>query len=202
MSPHDEITAWIAKVHTGDERAAQAIWETYFAELVTLARKKISTMPRRVADEEDIALSAMNSFFRGAKAGRFPQLADRHDLWRLLVTITARKSVALQRKHYRQKRGGGKVRGESVFLSPGDSQDGGIGRALGDSPTPQLVAQMVESCEQLLEQLGDDILRAIALKKMEGYTNDEIAEQLGCTTRTVERKLERIRGKWSEANAL
>jgi len=35
--------------------------------------------------------------------------------------------------------------------------------------------------------------RRVALAKMEGYTNDEIAAQLECAPRTVERKLRLIR---------
>ena len=38
------------------------------------------------------------------------------------------------------------------------------------------------------------------LWKLEGYTNPEIAEQLECTLRTVERKLERIRAYWGNSD--
>ncbi len=44
--------------------------------------------------------------------------------------------------------------------------------------------------------LNDPGLRQIAFWKLEGYTNEEIAEKLECTLRTVERKLERIRAYW------
>jgi DNA-directed RNA polymerase specialized sigma24 family protein len=33
--------------------------------------------------------------------------------------------------------------------------------------------------------------------KLEGYTNQEVAAQLGCVTTTVERKLALIRRKWA-----
>jgi DNA-directed RNA polymerase specialized sigma24 family protein len=33
---------------------------------------------------------------------------------------------------------------------------------------------------------------------MEGYSDEEIAAQLGCARRTVVRKLRRIRGLWSQ----
>ena len=60
-------------------------------------------------DEEDAALSAFNSFCDGAARGKFPQLADRDDLWRLLVVITARKAMAQANRNARLKRGGGRV---------------------------------------------------------------------------------------------
>ncbi len=194
---HDEITPWLSGIAKGDERAAQQIWERYYEQLVRLADRKLGSGARRVSDEEDVALSAMHSFFRGATAGRFPQLDDRHDLWKLLVTITARKAIAHQRRRCRQKRGGGTVRGESVFRRADDSDAPGINDVLGQSPTPQFAAQINEECARLLECLDDESLRDIALRKLEGYSNGEIAEQMNCATRTIERKLARIRNKWS-----
>lgn len=196
---NDDVTVWIQEYVEGDEAAAQKLWEKYFHKLVRLARNKLDARSRRVADEEDIALSAMKSFFRGAEQGRFPQLDDRDDLWKVLVTITLRKGFAQIRRETRQKRGGGKTRGESVFEAAGaDDLRRGIEAAFGDDPTPETAALLAEACEQKLAALDDEMLRQIALLKMEGYTNDEIANQLGCVTRTVERKLERIRRKWSE----
>jgi DNA-directed RNA polymerase specialized sigma24 family protein len=46
--------------------------------------------------------------------------------------------------------------------------------------------------------LDNDTLRQIALWKMEGYTNEEIADRLKVTCRSVERKLRRIREAWAE----
>ena len=71
--------------------------------------------------------------------------------------------------------------------------------ARGDvSHLPQLAAELAEQCHRLLDLLQDEDLRSIALLKMEGYTNEEIAKRLQCVPRTVERKLERIREKWSQ----
>jgi len=36
----------------------------------------------------------------------------------------------------------------------------------------------------------------VALLKMEGYTGEEIADRLGCSLRSVARKLELIRRTW------
>jgi RNA polymerase sigma factor (sigma-70 family) len=192
----DDVTHWVHRLSTGDERAAQQIWEAYFDKLMRLARRRLEGMPRRDADEEDVALSAMNSFFSGAKAGRFPQLNDRTDVWKLLVTITLRKAFARQKRHHAEKRGGGRQRGESVFHSDADAESAGIEQYLAKDPTPEAVAIMTETCNDLLNQLGDETLRTIALYKFEGYTNEEIAQKIGCVERTVERKMARIRDKW------
>jgi len=159
--------------------------------MVELARKRLRGARRREADEEDVALSAFDSFCRGAANGRFPQLADRDDLWRLLVVITARKYLDLLARHGRLKHGGGKLRGESALLDP--AEGGGIDAVVGHEPTPEFAAQVAEECDRLLDKLGDDEQRSIAVWKMEGHTNEEIAKRLDCALATVERRLRIIR---------
>jgi DNA-directed RNA polymerase specialized sigma24 family protein len=48
---------------------------------------------------------------------------------------------------------------------------------------------MAEQYLHLLGRLGNETLRRIATRKLEGYANEEIAARLGCGRRTVERKL-------------
>jgi DNA-directed RNA polymerase specialized sigma24 family protein len=163
-----------------------------------LAQRRLKELPRRAADEEDIALSAMNSFVQGARAGRFPNLASENDLWRLLVTITTRKVGAQRRRHYAQRRDQGRVRGESIFQGAADGDEGpGIAGAAGPEPTPEFAALVAEQCRVLFEKLDDPLLRDVARWKMEGYSSEEIAGKLGRTVRTVERKLNLIRDCWS-----
>jgi hypothetical protein len=71
--------------------------------LSPLPIKKLLGAPRGMADEEDVALSAFDSFCRGAEQGRFPQLSDRDDLWRLLFVITERKAIDLVNHEKAQK---------------------------------------------------------------------------------------------------
>src|SRR3954452_19706131 len=112
MSSVGSVTHWIQALRGGDPGAAQKLWERYFPRLVGLARARLQGARRRAEDEEDVALSAFDSFCRGAREGRFPRLADRNDLWRLLVVLTARKAVDLLQREGRLKRG--PVRGESA----------------------------------------------------------------------------------------
>lgn len=197
MSDDDEVTRWLSGLARGEDLAVGEIWQRYFQRLVCLARSKLREGSGRCADEEDVALSAFQSFCAGAAAGKFPRLEDRHDLWKLLVTITARKVGQLVRRSKRKKRGGGTVRGESVFGSTGRDDAGGLGEVLGPEPTPEIAVSAAEQFEHLLAVLGDEQLRRIALRKLEGYTNDEIAAEMTCAPRTVERKLQRIRDLWS-----
>jgi DNA-directed RNA polymerase specialized sigma24 family protein len=204
MTCGEEVTQWIVKLSNGDERAARMLWNDYFDKLARYARRKLEGFPCRAVDEEDVALSAMHSFCRGMAGRRFPQVEDREDLWKLLLTITARKVTAQKRRHFAAKRGGGQVRGESVFVRANDDREAncGIGEVLGSSPTPELAHMLAEDCRQLLDSLSDESLRQVAMLSLEGYTTVEIADKLGCVRRTVERKLERIRDKWSHENVL
>jgi DNA-directed RNA polymerase specialized sigma24 family protein len=199
MSSSGSVTHWISRLKGGDAAAAQKLWESYFPRLVGLARKKLQALPRRAADEEDVALSALDSFCRAAGQGRFPRLDDRDDLWHLLVAITARKALQLRRHEQRQKRGGGTLRGDSAFDAPEAAADGaGLDQVIGNEPTPEFAAQMAEEYQRLLGRLGDPALRALAVWKMEGYGNEEIAAKLGCVPRTVERKLALVRTLWGQ----
>jgi DNA-directed RNA polymerase specialized sigma24 family protein len=199
MSSSGSVSIWIAELKNGDSLAAQRLWEGYFPRLVGLARKKLRAMPRRVTDEEDVALSAFDSFCRGANQGRFPRVTGRDDLWPLLVTITARKALQALRHQGRQKRGGGAVRGDSALQgAPGREDENMLEQVVGSEPTPEFAAQMAEECQRLLGQLSAGDLREVAVWKMEGYSNEEIATKLGCVPRTIERKVALIRTLWEE----
>jgi RNA polymerase sigma factor (sigma-70 family) len=193
------VTRLLGGLKAGDSDAARLLWERYFARLLQLAKKRLGGASRRIADEEDVAISVFDTLCRGAAEGRFTQLADRDDLWRLLIAITQQKAVDQIRRQVRAKRGGGEVRGDSVFmkLPAGDSSDEGFEAVLASDPTPEMLASMDEEYQRLLDLLRNDELRSIAVWRMEGYSNDEIAQRLGRTTRSVERKLKLIREKWS-----
>ena len=133
MTPHGSVTRWVAKLQAGDQAAAQPLWERYFRRLVGLARKKLQGAARRVADEEDVALSAFDSFCRHASEGRFPQLNDRDNLWQLLVVMTARKAHHLVRHERQQKRGGE----PSAEASGPDWEEADPHKILAREPSPE-----------------------------------------------------------------
>jgi DNA-directed RNA polymerase specialized sigma24 family protein len=190
MAPQESVSGWIGQLREGDDQAAAQLWQRYFQRLVSLARVALRGTPRRVANEEDVALSAFDSFCRGVEQGCFPELRDRDGLWRLLVVLTARKAGHLRRDQARQKRGGGAVLDQADF-----------DQVVSQEPTPAFAVQVKEECERLLQRLDDASLRALAIWKMEGYTNLEIAERLGCCLSTVERRLQLIRKLWAAEGA-
>jgi DNA-directed RNA polymerase specialized sigma24 family protein len=189
MTTEGSVTCWVSRLQAGDDSAAQKLWERYFPRLVALARLKIRGTPRRAADEEDVALSAFDSFCRRAEEGRFPDLADRQSLWRLLMVITARKAAHLHRDESRHKRNSARGDGRA---DPGYN----LSDILSREPTPAFAAQAAEECRRLLQNLNDTGLEKIALWKMEGHTVEEIADKLGFAPRSIKRKLKMIRDIW------
>jgi RNA polymerase sigma factor (sigma-70 family) len=190
MSPGADVTRWFRLLQQGERQAVQRLWEAYYARLVALARKKLGALPRRAADSEDVALSAFDSFVRAAEQGRFPCLEDRDDLWQMLVMITTRKSIDLIAHEGRDRRDWRRLEGLA--------DDGSLLRELiGRDADPAFAAQVAEELGRLLGRLPDEELRQIALRKLDGYTNEEIGEQLGVAVATVERRLRLIRKHWA-----
>jgi len=191
------VTHWIVALKDGDLAAAQPLWKRYYRQLVTLARNRLRSSRKRAADEEDVVQVAFQSFFRAVAEGRFPELNDRDDLWRLLVVITAKKAMKQLDYEQRLKRGG-TLNGSLGIDTIGTDDDEALAQFVDAEPTPDFAVQIADECRRLLTELGDESLRQVAVWKMEGYGNDEIAKKLACSRRTVARKLEAIRIIWSK----
>jgi DNA-directed RNA polymerase specialized sigma24 family protein len=198
MHTQESITQWIDRVRRGDQQAAALLWDRYFTRLVHLAQGMLRGVRRAAADEEDVVLSAFHSFYRAVQAGRLPDLKDRDDLWRLLLCLTERKAIDQRRHELAQKRGAGAVVSASCLESDlGDGAGGqGLAGLAAPEPTPEFTLLIAEELERLLGLLDDDTLRSVAVLKLEGFANEDIARQLGCALRTVERKLGIIRTSW------
>lgn len=194
MTKSTNVSHWIDLVKAGDSNAANRIWQHYFDRLVRSVRGRLYGQNRAISDEEDIVLSVFDSFYQAAENGRFPDLSDRDDLWRLLLRMAARKVVDKRRHDQRQRRGG-----NVQVHSMNQADDGArLMEAIGDDPSPEMVLMMQESVEELFSHLGVGQLRDLAGAKLEGYSNAEIAERFGCSERTIERRLHLVREKFQQ----
>ena len=200
MSTGESVTRWVHGVKEGNDADIQELWNRYFRRLVRLAAAKLPGHCRRSFDEEDVALSAFQSFCDRAGKGQFPQLSDRDDLWRLLATLTARKAQLMIRHQTRQKRGGGRVLGESGIGGRDSEAARGadLAEVIGKEPTPAEAVGFAEAFDHLMDRLADPMLKAVALYKLEGWTAQEIAAAKGTSSKTIERKLRLIRAIWQE----
>lgn len=180
------MTTWLAALKSQQGGAAQELWNRYFAQLVSVARRQLRGLGRDV-DEEDVALSALKSAMLGVQNNRFPDLADRTGLWPLLVTITARKAINEIKRQRTKKRS----RAEEQPMVDEHL-------IVGNDPSPDFALRLAEAIQTLVHDLGDVTLQTIAQRKLEGYDNEDIAKELNVSTRTVVRKLARIRQEWGE----
>ncbi len=193
------VSEWIEQVRrTDDQEAAQRLYERYLRQLADQARKKMDGVARRRADEEDVAHTALANFFQQIHRGSFPRLANRYDLWQVLLMLTNRRVADVYRQQACLKRGAGCEVGESAIgqCGEGDGQCRAIEQIVGREPGPEVAAEVADLCQRLLDRLEDPQLREIAALKLEGYNHEEIAQRLGYVRRTIQRKLLLIREIW------
>lgn len=193
MASDHSITRWIEAARSGDEEAAAELWKRYFPRLVGLAEQKLPAAARPGHDGEDVALSAFDAWVRGLREGGFPRLNDRMELWQLLATITTRKVLDRSRRARARKRAPDAGDGPTPGQPPSPI-------ALEEVPSrelpPDIQALMADECRHLMERLGDAELEAVALGKLDGFTNEEIAAKLGRSPWAVLRMLRVIRAIW------
>ena len=199
MADRGSVTVWLHLLKEGNrDEAVTRLWSAYFSRLVGLARDYLRGRPRPVADEEDVALSAFDSFVRAAQADRFPRLDDRDDLWQVLFMLTTRKLIDQIEKDTTQKAGGGRVVHLSALRTGKDGSSTRVDLPTAE-PDPAEVIAMAEGLKRMLEVLGGGELQRVVVWRMEGHTNEEIAARLGRSVATVERKLKTIRTIYQEA---
>jgi RNA polymerase sigma factor (sigma-70 family) len=179
-----ESAQLLARCVAGDSLAEAALFERYVVRLTLLARSRLSQRLASRVDPEDIVLSAYRSFFLAARQQRF-DLRHSGDLWRLLVKITLAKVVDQAEFHRAQRR---TVEREQPQVSSEQPDDWLT--VLARDPSPAEVAQAIEELERLLAALPPLGGQVVQLR-LQGYRQDEIAEQLHCAERTVRRWLER-----------
>jgi RNA polymerase sigma factor (sigma-70 family) len=180
---NDSVTRLIRAAQDDRVSAVGPLLAVYFDRLVHLARQRLKNLPGLAGYDEDLALRSFYSVYRRVRDAERPlQLTGRDDLWRLLATRTISRAIDLIRRHRPEE-------------SPGGAD---VENLLAREPTPEDAAEMADECRRLLELLDEPQLRQIALWKVEGYTNEEIAARLDCVPRTIERKVSRIRLLWRQ----
>ncbi len=189
MSPR-EITMLIRRLEEDDDtNAMEGLWAEYFEQLTKFARRRLSGSA--AVDEEDVALSAMHSFYRATQEKRSQWVQDRHDLWKLLVTIASRK---IQRNHQRAnaiKRGG---RNGAGSTQPTQSVI-----PVEELADPSFLDELTRQFDELISVLPGEKMQQIGTDMLQGCKLQEIADRRGISRATVVRKLKRIRNIWQEA---
>ncbi|MDB5337597.1 MAG: DNA-directed polymerase specialized sigma subunit, sigma24 [Planctomycetaceae bacterium] len=193
---HQSVTVWLRQLANGDQEAAKKLWDRYGPELVELSRRRFGGALGALGDEEDLVQSVFRTLWTWATDGRLDGVQDREHLWWLLLKISRRKALNRHAYNKRQKRDH-----PTISLSGFSEDDSSPAPedliADDDQPPPDLILILAEEQERLLEMLNDDVLKLIAVWKMDGHTHEDIAQKLKVTTRTVIRKFNLIREIWS-----
>jgi RNA polymerase sigma factor (sigma-70 family) len=197
MSSGGSVTAWIGQVKSGEEEALGKLHGRYWPALVELARKRLKGVPRGALDEEDVAQQAFYSFYQTLKAGRVLRLSNRHDLLALLTHIVACTAVnQIDHEVGTQKRGGSRALDHLAR----DEAAPPVQWAAG-TPTPLEQAILNDCYQHYMDGLPDK-LRGFAELYLAGFSHREVAERMGCSERTVERKIELVLNRWQEMAAV
>lgn len=197
MTNSESVVLWLQELKQGNRNAANALWDRYSRRMNQLAKARLRTAKHGGFDEEDVTLSAFENFCRAIQDGRYSELDGSEGLWHLLATFTLRKANDRLKVEAAEKRGGNQETPHDVhtYLGGADSR-------LDKMPTkelgPESAALMAEECTRLLSLLNDPELESLVMLKLEGYTNDEIAERLGYTRRTIQRMLNLVRDAWKD----
>lgn len=192
----DPVSVWIEQLAACDTSAASRLWEHFCLRLMSYARGRLNPKTRRVYDEEDAAISAFRSLCKGIEAQKFPNVGDRGNLWALLVVISGRKIMNRHRHENQACRDTSRTFSDSIFQTAHSADLGALSTLPSREPTPEFAAEVAEMSENLYSLLPEPDLRQLVTLKLEGYTNEEAADQMKVTRRTIQRKLERIRRLW------
>lgn len=199
MSQSHSITDLIDSLKCGNSMAAQKIWDRYVESLIRIANNRLKTSRLRLGDEEDAVGVAFAQFLERVNGNGFSKLDDREDLWRILVMLTERRAYDMIRREQSLKSGGNLLVGESrLERTGGNDKPHGLDRVEGTEPTPEFTALLIEELECKIDTLKKSDLKAIAIAKMNAFNNRDIADQLGISVRSVERKLAIIRAIWQD----
>jgi DNA-directed RNA polymerase specialized sigma24 family protein len=168
----------------GKSGAVKKLWDHTMSKLLRKARTRLPENERQSADEEDIALSAFQSFYKGVVAGKFPELNDRNSLLKLLYTITKRKANAERARNHAGIRDVNRLEHAEIEVVEDRAR------------SHEFAAELRDELRFGLEILPDDDLREVALLLIQGLEQTEVAARLGCSVRSVQRKQKLIRQVW------
>jgi RNA polymerase sigma-70 factor (ECF subfamily) len=183
----DESAALVQRWQAGDQAAAAELFHRCAARLIALARRHLSEKMARRLDAEDVVQSAYHSFFDGVRSERYV-LQRSGDLWRLLAAITLHK---LRRQVERHRAGKRAIDREQGPLDEG-SMYGLPAEMVAREPAPAEAAAVFDELEEVLRPLNP-LHRRMAELRLQGYTVEEIAAEVGRSERMVRLVVEQVR---------
>jgi RNA polymerase sigma-70 factor, ECF subfamily len=185
---HDEsFRSLMARLRSGEDAAAQRVFERFARQLIGLTRRQFDQRLAHKVDPEDVVQSAYKSFFVRHQAGQLT-VENWNSLWKLLTIITLRKCADRVEYHKAARRDAAReARAPADPDRPAPWQE-----TFDRAPLPEEAAILAETLEGLYASMDADE-RPILELSLQGYTVPEISDRLGRAERSVRRLRERIR---------
>ncbi len=186
----NSVTLLLRKVRGKDEAAIADLWQKYWMQLVRAAQRQCQFKTAMV-DPEFIAQSVFHHVCHQFQHGDISDVSDREQFWAILLNLTKNKAIDHFRRETRQKRGGHLKRVAML-----DTENRPIEGTMRDDEASEEreAAELLEHFQHLLNEEDETgRLTQILLGRLAGESNQAIGQALGVSTRTIDRKVERIR---------
>jgi RNA polymerase sigma factor (sigma-70 family) len=190
------VTSLIGSLRTGSPAAFEQVFQRFFPTLVSRLERRLGSAYPGVEGPEDVALSIFRRLWN-VVSGQSPLaagLSDQRGLLRILSVLTRQKLREAHRYEHRLQRDRRRTRREADCSSARDTCSSVQEATANDRPGDWDVA-FLDLLTHLLGQLSER-QQAVALRKLDGLTSREIAGELRCSERAVERHLSEIRDRW------
>lgn len=175
------ITRLLALVSAGDRQALDAVYESLYPELKSVARSRLRQQGR--ADQMNTTRLVHESFIRLVNA-RGLRLLDRHHFFAYAAKTMRHIIIDDARELLAERRGGG-----MAHLTLGAEAE-----AVED-PSADNSAELLGIDEALkaLEKIDPELAELVEMRYFGGYSEIEVGELLGVTERTVRRRWDKAR---------
>jgi RNA polymerase sigma factor (TIGR02999 family) len=178
MTEQGSLTDLIQRAQEGDQLALRRVFDLAYDDLHRMARARLRTTDR--GTYLDTTALVHESYLRFSQAGLL-NVNDRVHFFRYAGQVMRSVIVDLARSRNSDRRGGD---AEHVTLN--------TAAALSDTSGADEVLKVHEALEELAA-LDQRMVNVVELRYFAGFTEEQIAEALGVTDRTVRRDWEKAR---------
>ena len=173
MKPAVSLTELLHRAQDGDADAADSLFAATYAELRKLARGRLRSGGRNTL--LDTRSLVHESFLRYVQSGEL-RATERRAFFAYASQVMRSVIVNVARDRHREKRGGGQ---RPLTL---DTQI--AGQIAGDEADVLRVHEALDA----LAQADPPLAELVQMRYFGGYTEEEVADTLGVTVRTVQRQ--------------
>jgi RNA polymerase sigma-70 factor (ECF subfamily) len=180
----NEFHDLMRRLQDGSEDAARELLDRYSDHILRIVRRRLNRKLRAKFDSVDFVQAVWASFF--ADAPRKQAFDHPQALLAFLVTLAQNKVIDAVRQRFRTQK---------YNVNREQALDGSVAGAAaglaGREPSPSQVAVANDEWHRLLAELPARYQRMLVLLR-EGYTQKDIARELGVNEKTIRRLLDKL----------